>query len=211
MNKNHGWKISTFLSNCYSPDYNNFEDSKLVINKIRELHNKQAHVKWLFNPWTDALKLESLLKKKELFDVDLKEKIAKVYKEVEKDTWAKKCFCHCDVYNKNFIINRKTKEVTLLDWEYAGEADPAVDVAYYIVDAVYDFDDALKFIKEYLKTDDIRLIKHYLAYIPIIAYYWYVWALFREECGSVIGDLKTNWYNIAIKYSDYFLETYYEK
>ena len=103
---------------------------------------------------------------------------------VEFDGLSEKCFCHCDTYAPNFLINKDTKEVILLDWEYAGESDPAVDVAYYIVDAMYSFDEALRFIKEYLETDDERLVKHYLAYIPIVAYYWYVWALFRNECGA---------------------------
>ena len=74
---------------------------------------------------------------------------------------------------------------------------------------MYSFDDALKFIKEYLKTDDKRLIKHYLAYISIVAYYWYVWALFRNECGANIIEARDSWKYMAEVYSDYFLEKYH--
>ena len=44
MNSYHGWKISKYEKNCYMPDYHNFEDSKLIIKKLKDLHNKKAHV-----------------------------------------------------------------------------------------------------------------------------------------------------------------------
>jgi len=31
-----------------------------------------------------------------------------------------------------------------------------------------------------------RLLFHYLAYVAIVSYYWFVWALYREACGAVI-------------------------
>ena len=36
--------------------------------------------------------------------------------------------------------------VILIDWEYGGYSDPGIDVGYYIVDAMYDFDKAEEFI-----------------------------------------------------------------
>ena len=61
MNPNHGWKISAYEEGCRMPDYQNFEDSKKVIAKIKELHEKKAHVDWSFEPWYDAVRLEKLI------------------------------------------------------------------------------------------------------------------------------------------------------
>ena len=210
MNPHHGWKISSFVENCYIPDYHSPSDSKLVIKKLHELHDKKLHVDWNFEPWQDAPRLEKMIKDKGQIDIQLKKKVWKIYQSVQSDNLVEKRFCHCDVYAPNFLINKDTKEVILLDWEYAGESDPAVDVAYYIVDAMYEFDEALQFIKEYLKTDDLRLVKHFFAYIPIIAYYWFVWAVLKEELGSPVSQEKENWKLMAQKYADYFMEHSYE-
>ena len=66
---------------------------------------------------------------------------------------------------------------------------------------------ANKFIDEYL-GDDIDDVKkyHFMAYVAIIAYYWFVWALYRESCGACIGEALTNWKNMAIKYADYLCD-----
>ena len=44
-----------------------------------------------------------------------------------------------------------------------------------------------------------------MAYTAIIAYYWFVWAMYRESCGAVMGEALTNWRTMAIKYADYLL------
>ena len=97
--------------------------------------------------------------------------------------------------------------VILIDWEYAGFSDPGIDVGYYIVDAMYDFPEAERFIREYLGhvyTPSRRF--HFLAYTSIIAYYWFVWALYRESCGAVMGQSLENWRLMAEKYADYLLQ-----
>lgn len=72
---------------------------------------------------------------------------------------------------------------------------------------MYDIDLAKKFVKEYLAdTDTQERQYHFMAYIAIIAYYWFVWALYRESCGAVMGEALYNWYEMAKKYADYMLE-----
>ena len=40
----------------------------------------------------------------------------------------------------------------------------------------------------------------------IIAYYWFVWALYRESCGADMGQSLENWRAMAEKYADYLLK-----
>ena len=47
---------------------------------------------------------------------------------------------------------------------------------------------------------------HYMAYTAIIAYYWFVWALYRESCGADMGQSLENWRAMAEKYADYLLK-----
>ena len=76
-----------------------------------------------------------------------------------------------------------------------------------MVDAMYDFDKAEEFIKEYLQEDYNETTRfHYMAYIAIIAYYWFVWAMYRESCGADMGEALENWRDMAVKYAEYLLK-----
>lgn len=209
LDTNEGWKISKFVHTFREPDYSSKEDSSQVIRVLQKLHAADVKVDYGMKPWEDACKMEKLLK-----DGDgdsfakfepLKKKIKKLYDMTQGDG-IKKCFCHGDTYKHNWMI-RQNGDTLLIDWEYSGMSDPGIDVGYYIVDAMYDFDDAESFIKEYLAdNDNAKNEFHFMAYTAIIAYYWFVWALYRESCGAVMGESLYNWYKMAEKYADYLLK-----
>ena len=114
--------------------------------------------------------------------------------------------CHNDPLCENWVLSADDDRLYLIDWEYAGFSDPGIDVGYYIVDAMYDFPDAERFIKEYLGSGyDASGRFHYMAYTAIIAYYWFVWALYRESCGADMGQSLENWRAMAEKYADHLL------
>ena len=199
-----GWKISRFIREFREPDYSDFEDSKRVVEVMKRLHAAPITVDYGMRPWEDALAMERLLKEKDpgCFDEyeDLKAKIYELYSRTI-DDGVEKCFCHGDTYKPNWMIE-PDGNVILIDWEYSGYSDPGIDVGYYIVDAMYDLDDAKKFIRLYLGNDCSEMKEfHFLAYIAIIAYYWFVWALYRESCGANMGEALDNWHKMAEKYS----------
>ena len=209
LDVNEGWKISQFIADFREPDYNSFNDSKLIIKTLRKLHNLPITVDYGLDPIKDSIEIEKLLKQKDpnCFKPyqQLKENILKLYSLTENDG-IEKCFCHGDTYQPNWMIF-PDNSVILIDWEYSGVSDPGIDIGYYIVDGQYDFQQAEQFIKEYLQQDynpTTRL--HYLCYISIIAYYWFVWALYRESCGASMPDALQCWLNEAIIYSDYVLD-----
>ena len=206
---NEGWKISKFVESFREPDYSSKLDSRRVIKVLQKLHSANIKVDYGMKPWEDANGMEELLKKNssESFSKfePLKEKIKILYDKTKNDG-VKKCFCHGDTYKHNWMI-RPNGDTLLIDWEYSGMSDPGIDVGYYIVDAMYDFNDAQDFIEEYLgENDNPQDEFHFMAYIAIIAYYWFVWALYREACGVTIGESLYNWYKMAQKYADYLLE-----
>ena len=92
--------------------------------------------------WEDALDMEKLLEKKDpvcfVQYEGLKNSIGQLYKMTLGDG-VKKCCCHGDTYKPNWMI-RPDGSVILIDWEYSGYSDPGIDVGYYVVDAMYDFD-----------------------------------------------------------------------
>ncbi len=208
MDEQEGWKISHYVSDFRTPDYSDFEDSKRVIRVMRELHSSRQTVDWEFLPWEEALKIERILRQNggiQVTDFDqLKHMVEQCYQRTL-DDGVEKCLCHCDTYAPNWMI---TPDATILiDWEYSGNADPGCDVGGYIMDAMYDVDEAKKFIRYYCADPcNDRLLAHYLAYVAIISYYWFVWALYRESCGAVMGDSLHNWYVMAKRFSKYLSE-----
>lgn len=207
MDAAEGWKISSYVSNIRMPEYDNFQDSKRVIKVLRDLHEKNLHVDWYFKPYEDALDIERQILEKTSITIpdyeEIKNRITKLYRKV-KDDGVEMRFCHCDTYKPNWMLTEK--ETILIDWEYSGEADPGCDLAAYIMDAMYSVEESKKFIREYLQntfTADLEF--HYLAYVAIVAYYWFVWAIYREACGAVMGESLHNWYVMARDYSSYLL------
>ena len=204
---NEGWKISLYVDKFREPDYNSSDDSRKIIEVLRKLHKADIKVDYGLDPYGDSCKIEKLLKKNN-FDFtryeNLKSKIEKLYLMTLGDG-VKKCFCHGDTYKPNWMI-KKNDEVILIDWEYAGYSDPGIDIGYYISDAMYDFDKAIEFIKEYLQDEyNDKLLNHYLAYVAIISYYWFIWGLYREKCGFAIGESLNNWLYMTNKYVDYLV------
>lgn len=212
MDSSEGWKISKYIPHFREPKYSNFEDSKKIISVLRKLHSADVKVDYGMKPWEDAETMEKLIEDKnpQTFSKnnELKGKIYKLYKQTLIDN-VKKCFCHGDTYCHNWMVE-PDGHVLLIDWEYAGYSDPGIDVGYYIVDAMYDFNDAQKFIKEYLGNEYSEEKEfHYLAYVAIIAYYWFVWAVYRESCGANMGKSLDNWRKMAEKYSTYVIDKYH--
>lgn len=206
---NEGWKISIFIPSFREPDYENFEDSKKILKVLRQLHASDVVVDYGMKPWEDAEDMEALLLKKDpdcfTKHLALKEKIRRLYEKTLGDG-VEKCFCHGDTYKPNWMI-RPDGSVILIDWEYSGWSDPGIDVGYYIVDAMYDFAEAEKFIREYLQEGFTAIKRfHFMAYTAIIAYYWFVWAMYRESCGAVMGEALENWRAMAEKYADYLCD-----
>ena len=210
MDDKEGWKISSFVENIRIPDYNSFEDSKRILAVLRRLHEQNMQVEWSFLPWEDALDIEKMLRESGEIAVpdfdELKGKVEKCYNAVQGDGVEMR-FCHCDTYAPNWMLT--DTQTILIDWEYAGNADPGCDLGAYIMDAMWDVDVTEKFVREYCGDEyNDRMLFHYFAYVALVSYYWFVWALYRESCGGVMGESLHNWYVMAKRYSDYLNEKF---
>ncbi len=211
MNDEEGWKISSYVEGTRVPSYDDFEDSKRVLDVLRNLHEKELSVDWTFTPWEEACKIENILRKEKggIADPDfdaLKRNIEKCYRKCDGDGVNAR-FCHCDTYASNWILN--DDQAILIDWEYAGNADPGCDIGSYIMDSMWEIDEAERFIREYCRDEfNDMLLFHYLAYTAISSFYWYVWALYREACGAIMGESLYRWRVMAKRYSRHLAEEF---
>ena len=211
MDEKTGWKISHFVEGIRVPSYTSAEDSGRVLEVLGKLHRRKLSVDWSFNPWEEAGKIEKMLRSLKDGIADpafdrLKDRVRKCHQKCA-DDGVEMCFCHCDTYAPNWMLTED--QTILIDWEYAGNADPGCDIGTYIMDSMWEVPEAERFIAAYCGEGMTEAqLFHYLAYTAILSYYWYVWALYREACGAVMGESLYNWHVMARRYSKYLVEKF---
>ena len=211
MDSKEGWKISHFIENIHTLNYHNEEEVKGAIRMIKKLHDANIKSKYDFNIWKASLDFIDKIALKgrndfkdfeELFSV-----MKKVYEYTELDGVEKR-LCHCDCYDPNFLVNEGGK-IYLIDWEYSGNDDPANDLGTFICCSDYSYEEAMNVLELYfgrsLKKEELR---HYVGYIAIASYYWYVWAIYQESVGNTVGEYLYIWYKYAKSYGKKALKMY---
>lgn len=210
ISEDEGWKISHYMDNTIDFDYHNMEDVKKGLALVRKIHDANVVSKWDFNIYEEAEKLIMLTGKNnsstfEDFE-ELRTSITKLYDFVESDGIQKR-ICHNDCYDPNFLTDGKT--MYLIDWEYSGNSDPASDLGTFICCSDYTKEEAMEVLKIYFGRDLTEIeMRHYLAYVAISGYYWFVWALYKESVGEIVGEYLYIWYKYTKTYSKIALELY---
>lgn len=212
MDAEHGYKISRFINNARELDYSNAKEVSMALDIIRKLHNERVISEYDFGIWD---KTEEFIVKlndtgKSDFDEfgELHTKMKKLKDCIMNDSKADKCLCHNDCYSPNFLLDENDK-MYLIDWEYSGNDDPASDIGTFICCSTYSYDEAVAVIKEYLECEsDNETLAHYIGYVAIASYYWYVWALYQETRGNSVGEWLYMWYKNSKLYCDKAEELY---
>ena len=97
----------------------------------------------------------------------------------------------------------------LIDWEYSSMSDYASDLGTFICCSDYSVDEARHVIELYFgRTPTDAEMRHCLAYVALAAYYWFVWALYKESTGDPVGEWLYLWYRTAKAYSALALDLY---
>ena len=172
---------------------------------LRRLHAAPFRPDYGLDPWADGLTLEAQIRREapEAFRPfeELKARLAPLAAETAADG-VEPCFCHGDCYKPNWLL-LPDGETLLVDWEYAGTADPGVDLGYYLIDGEMDMHAAERFIREYLGESFTQpLLRHYLIMAAVTGYYWCLWALLREVRGIDNGEAPPRWERMTRTYTE---------
>ena len=122
--------------------------------------------------------------------------------------------CHIDAVPDNFLFVHDTngaEQIKLIDWEYAGMQDPHLDVAMFIIYAMYDREEAEKLIDLYFidGCDKLTRMKVH-CYIAVSGLVWSNWCEFKHHCGVEFGAYAQRQYDYAREYSEIFFREYRE-
>lgn len=212
MNEKEGWKISKYIENARMLDYHNSEDVKKAMEMARKLHIYPADSMFEFDIFKKSEEFVTKIQKAGRSDFAdfpmLYGNIKKIYELTEADN-VKKCICHCDFYDPNFLIDQSGK-MYLIDWEYSGSSDPSSDLGTFICCSDYTYEEALNVIRIYYEdpSRSEKSMRHDIAYVALASFYWFVWAIFQEHNGNKVGQYLMIWYKYSKMYSQKALELY---
>ena len=214
MNKNEGWKISEFIPNAKQLDYDNWDDVTQAMDLLRRLHQSGEKTGHSFDQFEGIDDFREKLKARNRFEFDcleeLDETVSLLKNNLQNDP-KQVVLCHGDSYSPNFLLN-EAGEMSLIDWEYSGMGEPAGDLGTFIACSNYTVEDAEKVLELYLQeVPDRKNRRHYLAYVAVTSYYWFLWALFQESVGKPVGEFLYIWYRYTKQYGQLALDLYLEE
>lgn len=168
-----GIKIAAYLTDAHVCDSSNWEEVERCLSALKRFHAQKLHVSHSFDLWERLAFYESLWNgapsvyadydKTKQTVLSLKGYIDAQPKSIQ--------LCHIDAVPDNFLFvtgKDGSEEIKLTDWEYAGMQDPHLDVAMFIIYAMYDRDSAEKLIDLYFSDgcDKATRLKIY-CYIAV--------------------------------------------
>ena len=214
MNKDEGWKISEFIPNAKQLDYDNWDDVAQAMDLLRRLHQSGEKTGHSFDQFEGIDDFREKLKARNRFEFDGLEELDKtvsLLKNYLQNDPKQVVLCHGDSYSPNFLLN-EAGEMSLIDWEYSGMGEPAGDLGTFIACSNYTLEDAEKVLEFYLQeVADKKTKRHYLAYVAVTSYYWFLWALFQESVGKPVGEFLYIWYRYTKQYGQLALDLYREE
>lgn len=213
-----GWKISHYITTNQSALEVNINQVEQIMKYLHKLHSvKVDKTIKVFDNVEEGKRLMAIATctKGNLFKefADIIGKIDRLYALIKKDAIRLGyglVLCHNDVYDPNFICDNHGK-MYLIDWEYAGLNYAANDIGGIL--CRYDWSDAQ--IEYYLKLyfgRDLTIEEHryYMAFIPISAFYWFCWGLYKGSVGDDDSFFFLSTYRNLIRFIDSALESYEE-
>ena len=205
-----GWKISRFIDGCVPFDYHNEDHVRRAMELGRRLHDSGEKSEWSFDVYRDAVAIVELLGRKSYPSFPDREELGRntgVLDAFVRADRVEPCLCHNDFYSPNFLV--RGEEMYLIDWEYSAMSDYASDLGTFICCSDYSVDEARHVIELYFgRTPTDAEMRHCLAYVALAAYYWFVWALYKESTGDPVGEWLYLWYRTAKAYSALALGLY---
>lgn len=205
-----GWKISRFIPDCVEFDYHDSSHVEKGLQLGRKLHSCGEVSRWTFDLYEQACGIVELLGERaypSFSDFEELKGLASHLAAMAQADGVEPCLCHNDFYAPNFLVHGD--EVTLIDWEYSAMSDYASDLGTFFCCSDYTVEQAVEVLDVYFQRkptpDELR---HCVAYTALAAYYWFVWALYKEATGDPVGEWLYLWYKAVKAYGSYAVELY---
>lgn len=194
----NGYKITAFLENARVCDPEDPNDVRRCMAFLRKFHERKLHVGHSFDIFGQIEFYEQLWKGNPSVYADYrrtKEQVLSLRPYIEAHA-GEKVLTHIDAVPDNFLLTGD--DIRLIDWEYAGEQDPHVDIAMFAIYALYDRAQIDALIVAYFPegcSRDTRL-KIY-CYVAACGLLWSNWCEYKRQLGVEFGEYSLRQYRYA--------------
>ena len=194
----NGYKITAFLENARVCDPEDPNDVRRCMAFLRKFHERRLHVGHSFDIFGQIEFYEQLWKGNPSVYADYrrtKEQILSLRPYMEAHA-GEKVLTHIDAVPDNFLLTGD--DIRLIDWEYAGEQDPHVDIAMFAIYALYDRAQIDALIDAYFPEGcpgETRL-KIY-CYVAACGLLWSNWCEYKRQLGVEFGEYSLRQYRYA--------------
>ncbi len=194
----NGYKITAFLENARVCDPENPNDVRRCMAFLRKFHERRLHVGHSFDIFGQIEFYEQLWMGNPSVYADYrrtKEQILSLRPYIEAHA-GEKVLTHIDAVPDNFLLTGD--DIRLIDWEYAGEQDPHVDIAMFAIYALYDRAQIDTLIDAYFPEGcpgETRL-KIY-CYVAACGLLWSNWCEYKRQLGVEFGEYSLRQYRYA--------------
>ena len=205
FNPENGYKISRYYEEARNADFSKQAERRACMKLLLRLHQGKKNVSHSFSlrerlHYYEEICLEGGGEIPYQDYEKLKESMERMLSFVEESN-PPLCLCHIDAVQDNFIF---TKEgVKMIDWEYAGMADPLLDIAMGAIYSYMNFDEAKGFLDDYFwasKEEKVekpvlllgrskeKLEKLLIAYMGLSGLLWSLWCAYKMKNGQEFGE-----------------------
>lgn len=197
-----GWKLSHYIEGCSDLDYGDRKQVFRAMETARRLHGSGVVSPWSFDPYDEARRIIRLLDERSWSaykDFSRLLAVAETLHDMIVFDGVEKCLCHNNFYDSNFLV--RGDEMNLIDWEYSGMGDYANDLGTFVCCSDYTYDEAEQVFETYFQRPLTPLeLRHCVACTALASFYWFVWALYKEECNESVGEWLYRWYKNVLQY-----------
>jgi CTP:phosphocholine cytidylyltransferase-like protein/thiamine kinase-like enzyme len=211
-----GWKISHFVPGAKNCDFDDDRQLATGMEYLRRLHaiRPDKTVK-VFDNLSEGKRLMAIASaaKGDLAAefAPLIDKTERLYELVQDDARRlgfDRVLCHNDTYAPNYLID-DNGEIYLIDWEYAGLNYAANDLGCILCRYDWTDEEIARYLRAFVgrePTADER--RYYMAFIPISAFYWFCWGLYKGSVGDDDSFFFLPAYRNLVRFIDRALESY---
>ncbi len=206
INPENGYKITAFLEGARVCDPFDPEDVKACMVRLRQFHEQKLQVEHTFDIFGLISFYESLWNGQPSCYRDYRATKAKVlslkaYIDSQEKDWV---LTHIDAVPDNFLFVEGadgTREIRLIDWEYAGMQDPHVDIAMFCIYAMYDRPQIEALIDAYFPEGCSPAVRTKIyCYISACGLLWSNWCEYKRQLGVEFGEYSLKQYRFAKDY-----------
>ena len=206
-----GLKITRFWEGVRPADPRNPDDVRRCMAALHRIHDYKARVPHRHDEVRLCRLFEAWMPKPSVYPAhrEVQQCCLDMVPILERYEQQNAVLCHCDTVTANFLFFPRDgrEEMRVIDWEYSGMADPAIDLAMFADDASYTPSETDALIRCYLGEEpDPEFTLRVYGNLALTAITWSNWEEYIRAAGSDYGDYGQKQFRNAGLFSRLFWE-----